>query len=138
MRVQAVGKPDEVLDRVRLVITATTSTSPVIGDQVGDDVFVAAVGAYRPNMAEVPPDLLRRSSIYVDTLEGAQTEAGDLIQAGVDWSKVTQLEDTVDMPAPRRGPVIFKSVGHALWDLAAARLAWSRLSMPYQIGESCH
>lgn len=120
---QDVATPEEVLDRAPLIVTATTSRAPVLPDRVREDVLVIAVGAYQPTMAELPPALVRRARLYVDTLEGAQAEAGDLIQAGVDWAQVTPLEQALDGPRPERGPVIFKSVGHALWDLAAARLA---------------
>jgi len=89
-------------------------------------VFVAAVGAYTPQMAELPPDLVLRSRLFVDTVEGVRADGGDFIQAGVDWSRVTPLQDALDLPRPAAGPVIFKSVGHALWDLAAAKLAASR------------
>ena len=119
----AVSTPDEVLSRVSLIVTATTSTIPVLPPNVREDAFIAAVGAYTPSMAELPPGLVGRSSLFVDTLEGAQAEAGDLIQAGVDWSQVTPLERALDIERPESGPIIFKSVGHALWDLAAARLA---------------
>jgi 1-piperideine-2-carboxylate/1-pyrroline-2-carboxylate reductase [NAD(P)H] len=120
----------QVLDKVTLIVTATTSASPVLpeGARLRDDAFVAAIGAYTPRMAELPPDLVRRSLLFVDTLEGAQSDAGDLIQAHVDWSQVTPLQDALDRLRPERGPVIFKSVGHALWDLAAARLATNRQS----------
>ncbi|HUP27321.1 MAG TPA: hypothetical protein VM409_02725, partial [Chloroflexia bacterium] len=80
-------------------------------------------GAYTPGMTELPRALVESSRLYVDTLEGAKAGAGDFIQAGVDWSSVTPLERAIDLPKPESGPVIFKSVGHALWDLAAARLA---------------
>jgi 1-piperideine-2-carboxylate/1-pyrroline-2-carboxylate reductase [NAD(P)H] len=125
VRVEAVSTPSEVLDNVTLIVTATTSPTPVLpaGAVLRHNVFIAAIGAYTPQMAELPPDLVRRSLIYVDTIEGARYDAGDLIQADVDWSQVTPLEDALDLPKPGRGPVIFKSVGHALWDLAAARLA---------------
>jgi ornithine cyclodeaminase len=131
MNAQAIGSADDVLPVCGMVITATTSATPVIPDRVRAGAFVAAVGAYQASMAELPPELVRRSCVVVDTLEGAQHEAGDLIQAGVDWDSVTALED-VDAhtrpptPPQREGetmPIIFKSVGHALWDLAAARLA---------------
>ena len=118
---------EEVLDRVTLVVTATTSPVPVLPAQVPDGVFIAAVGAYQPDRAELPPDLVRRAQIFVDTLEGAKTEAGDLILADVDWSQVIALEDAIGSPRRSSGPVIFKSVGHALWDLAAARLVWSKV-----------
>ncbi|MDQ3927753.1 MAG: delta(1)-pyrroline-2-carboxylate reductase family protein [Chloroflexota bacterium] len=119
----AVGTPGEALAEVTLIVTATTSTRPVLPPNVREDAFIAAVGAYTPSMAELPPELVRRSRLFVDTLEGAETEAGDLIQAGADWSQVTPLEQALDLERPASGPVVFKSVGHALWDLAAARLA---------------
>lgn len=120
---RAVSTPGEVLSQVSLIVTATTSTRHVLPPDVREHVFIAAVGAYTPSMAELPPELVLRSRLFADTLEGAQAEAGDFIQAGVDWSKVTPLEQAPDMERPESGPVIFKSVGHALWDLAAARLA---------------
>jgi hypothetical protein len=41
---------------------------------------------------------------------------------------VTALEVALTRPPPATGPVVFKSVGHALWDLAAARLAWQQMA----------
>lgn len=120
---RAVASPDEVLSRVSLVVTATTSARPVLPTNVREDAFIGAVGAYTPSMRELPPELVRRARLFVDTLEAAQAEAGDLIQAGVDWSQVTPLEQALDVARPESGPIVFKSVGHALWDLAAARLA---------------
>ncbi|MFP5462986.1 MAG: delta(1)-pyrroline-2-carboxylate reductase family protein [Gammaproteobacteria bacterium] len=129
MDARAVAGAGEVLAQARLVVTATTSTSPVIGTGVRDDAFVAAVGAYRPEMCELPAALLQRASVYVDDLAGARHEAGDLLQARMDWGRVTALEEVVAGAAapPAHGPVVFKSVGQALWDLAAARLALEAL-----------
>jgi ornithine cyclodeaminase len=125
---RVVAEAGEALDKVTLIVTATTSPTPVLGDAgVREDTFIAAVGAFQPDTAEIPPDLVRRCRLYVDTLEGTRDTAGDLIQAGVDWGTVTALENALDAPRPRGGPVLFKSVGHALWDLAAARLALDRL-----------
>jgi ornithine cyclodeaminase len=122
---QLITNPDEVLDRVRLIVTATTSVRPVLSDRVREDAFIAAIGAYRPDMAELPASLIGRAQVYVDTLDGAQAEAGELIQANVDWHRVRTLGAVLDEPRPERGPVVFKSVGSALWDLAAAHLAVS-------------
>lgn len=126
---RAVTGADEVLGQAGLVVTATTSTAAVIGEGVRDDAFVAAVGAYRPEMCELPAALLQRARVYVDDLAGARDEAGDLIQAPMDWDRVTALERVVAGAAkpPAHGPVVFKSVGQALWDLAAARLALESL-----------
>lgn len=111
------------LEAASLIVTATTSRTPVLPDKVCEEAFIAAVGAFHPDMAEVPAELVRRSRLFVDSLEGAQAEAGDLIQAGVDWGEVKGLETVVLSTRRTPGPVLFKSVGHALWDLAAARLA---------------
>ncbi len=128
--VRVVTDTSQVIDRARLVVTATTSSEPVLlpGAPLSDDAFVAAVGAYTPQMTELPPDLVLRSRLFVDTIEGVRSDGGDFIQAGVDWARVTPLEDALDGPPQGNGPVIFKSVGHALWDLAAAKLAVSRRS----------
>lgn len=125
---QPVARPEEVLNQASLIVTATTSLEPVLPPGVRNDAFIAAVGSFQPDRAELPGELVQRAQLYVDTLEGAQAEAGDLIRAGIDWNRVTPLEEAITQPKPTTGPVIFKSVGHALWDLAAARLVWGRLS----------
>jgi len=114
-----------------LVVTATTATEPVVPDGVRDDAFLAAVGSFSPRAAEIPASVVGRARVYVDDLQAARAEAGDLIRAGVDWDRVTPLEAVADGAAGRPeaggGPVLFKSVGHALFDLAAARLAMASL-----------
>jgi len=123
---EAVADPNAVLPQCPLVVTATTSHAPVFEDAVREDAFVAAVGAFTPKMAELPPQLVRRATVYADDLDGVKSEAGDLIQANVDWERVVPLAEILDLDPPKeKGPVVFKSVGQALFDLAAARLAFS-------------
>jgi ornithine cyclodeaminase len=125
MRVQVLQHSEPVLKDVALIVTATNSASPVIGGELRSDAFVAAVGAFTPTMAELPADLVRRSRLFADSLEGARAEAGDFIRAGIDWGRVRPLAEAIEEQRPEEGPVIFKSVGHAMFDLAAARLAFS-------------
>lgn len=127
-RASVVSDPAQVLNRVNLIVTATTSPVPVMPDMVRPEAFIAAVGSFKPNQAEVPAGLVRRARVYVDALEEAREEAGDLILADVDWSRVTPLEQTLDSTPAKGGPVLYKSVGHAVLDLAAARLAVRQLS----------
>jgi ornithine cyclodeaminase/alanine dehydrogenase-like protein (mu-crystallin family) len=100
----------------------------VLPENVADGTLIAAIGAYTPAMAELPAGLVRRARLYVDTLEGARAEAGDLLQAQVDWATVTPLEAIAEQTRPTGGVIVFKSVGHALWDLAAARAAFGTSS----------
>ncbi len=108
-----------------LVVTATTATAPLFADHaLHPQGFYAAIGSFKADMQELPPELVRRSRLVVDTLDGCQAEAGDLLRAGIDWSTV---QDISHLPEADRSPdltrpTIFKSVGQAAWDLAAARL----------------
>jgi ornithine cyclodeaminase len=128
MEAEAVEGPEEVLDEVSLVVTATTSAEPVLPEEVPSGIFVAAVGSFEPGAAEVPPALISASRVFVDTIEGAKEEAGDLIQAesagAFDWEDATTLEAALRSPERPEGTVVFKSVGHAMWDLAASRTAF--------------
>ena len=130
MEAEAVEGPEEVIGDVNLIVTATTSAEPVVPEEVPEGVFVAAVGSFEPEAAELPPALVSASRVFVDTMEGAKEEAGDLIQAeragAFDWKDATPLGDALRSPERPAGRVVFESVGHALWDLAAARTAFPR------------
>lgn len=124
-----VDAPEQALEHARLIATTTTSRQPVLPDILPADAFVAAVGAFNPEMAELPPALIESAAVFVDTLEGAREEAGDLIQAEragrFDWARAHTLEQALGLTDKPVGPVLFKSVGCSLWDLAAARLAFA-------------
>ncbi|GIZ52022.1 delta(1)-pyrroline-2-carboxylate reductase family protein [Noviherbaspirillum aridicola] len=109
---------------VDLVIALTTARSPVVPAVLAAHTLAVGVGAFKREMAELPPQLLRSRAIVVDDAPGARHEAGDLIQAGVDWSAVAPIGAILSGKAPRpAGPAVFKTVGQAAWDLAAARVA---------------
>lgn len=129
MDAAAVESPEEALGRSSLVVTATTSREPVLPEAVAEGTFVAAVGSFRPEAAELPPALISGSAVVVDTLEGAREEAGDLIQAqekgAFRWDAAAELDEVLRGRELPPGTVVFKSVGHSAWDLAAARTAFS-------------
>jgi 1-piperideine-2-carboxylate/1-pyrroline-2-carboxylate reductase [NAD(P)H] len=107
-----------------VIIALTTSAVPVIPANIPPDTLAIGVGAFKPNMAEFPPELLHVRQIIVDDLDGAKHEAGDLIQANVDWTGVAALADILTGKVPRSALTpVFKTVGQAAWDLAAARVA---------------
>lgn len=123
----AVGDPDRQLADCPLVVTCTPANGAVLQALPRDDAFVAAVGAFTPDMVELDPTLCRHvaalGSIVVDTAD-ARHEAGDLLQAGLDVTRFPDLRRVVTEARWQvRGPVLFKSCGWAGWDLAAARCA---------------
>ena len=115
-------------DQIEVVITCTSSLQPVYErPHGGQDPLVIAIGAFSPDAAEIGAATVRASHIYVDTVEGARNEAGDLIRADVDWRCVRPLAQCLSGAPVPEGPVLFKTVGLAAWDLAAARVAMARL-----------
>ena len=129
----AVTVADDLEQAVRtadLVCTATLSSRPLIaGAWLAPGAHVDCVGAFRPDMRETDDDVVRRARIWVDTREGAMSEAGDIVlplRAGViDAARVEgDLYDLARGAAPVRASAdeitMFKSVGASIEDLAAA------------------
>lgn len=109
-----------------VLIALTTSRSAVIPVRLAPHTLAIGVGAFKPDMVEFPAQLLAQRIIVVDDVDGAKHEAGDLIQAGVDWSQVRAIGDILAGRGaaldPALGLPVFKTVGQASWDLAAARV----------------
>ena len=121
-----------VEDEVDVVISCTTSQEPVYDGAARSGRLVIAVGSFTPAAAEIAAATVRASRVYVDDLDAARHEAGDLIRAGVDWAQVQPLAQALraaDAADAADGAVIFKTVGHAAWDLAAARVAVASLGV---------
>ncbi|MFY7867807.1 delta(1)-pyrroline-2-carboxylate reductase family protein [Roseateles sp.] len=114
---------EHALEGACVALTATTSLSAVLPDQVGADTLIVGIGSFTPQMAELPAAQVRSRQVWVDDIEGAKHEAGDLIQASLDWSRVHALAQALSNPTAIQSPVLYKTVGHAAWDLAAVRTA---------------
>ncbi|MDE1948439.1 MAG: delta(1)-pyrroline-2-carboxylate reductase family protein [Burkholderiales bacterium] len=114
-------------DQVDAVITLTTSQRAIYDEPARPGRLVIGVGAFKPEMAEIGAATLAGSGLIADDPKGARHEAGDLLQAGVDWGRVGSLGQALRQPPDLERPWVFKSVGSAAWDLAAARVALRRL-----------
>lgn len=116
-----------------VVSCATLSTEPLVqGAWLQRGAHLDLVGGFTPEMREADDEAVRRARLYVDTRAGALQEAGDLIlpfQAGVkrESDVVGDLFDLCRGAVAGRQSddeiILFKSVGTALEDLAAATLA---------------
>ncbi|KAE8758279.1 MULTISPECIES: bifunctional Delta(1)-pyrroline-2-carboxylate/Delta(1)-piperideine-2-carboxylate reductase [Paraburkholderia] len=117
-------------DSIDVVIALTTSKQAVYDEAARADRLVIGVGAFTPAMVEIGARTIAGSALFVDDEAGARHEAGDFIQAGVDWARVGGIATVVDNAAllPSKQPIVFKSVGCAAWDLAACRVAREALS----------
>ena len=118
---EAVTDPGEAVRVADVVSTATPSREPLFDDEaVRAGTHINAVGAFTPEMCEIPPETVHRAYVVVDDLAAAAAEAGDLIRA--DRPPVCTIGDVLAGRHPQIGEdvTMFKSVGIASQDVAAA------------------
>lgn len=119
----AVCPAQAIPEAVEVVITVTTSRTPVYDEAALAGRLVVAVGAFTPDLVEIGGKTIGQSQLFVDDLAGARHEAGDFIQAGVDWDEVRPLVAALPSWPRTDRPILLKTVGCAAWDLAACRTA---------------
>jgi ornithine cyclodeaminase len=120
-----------------IVSVATLSSAPLLcGDWLKPGAHVDLVGAFTPQMREADDEAVRRSRVYVDTRTGAMKEAGDIVQPIANGTLAAEAiaGDLFDLARGRAEGrrsadeiTLFKSVGTAIEDLAAAVHVYWRL-----------
>lgn len=135
---QAIESIDDYIAKVDIISCATMSQQPLVfGNKLVPGQHLDMVGAYRPDMREMDDDCLKRSMLFVDNTESALRETGDLaipLAQGVitpdhvNADLFALCKQTYVFERPDDAITVFKSVGHALEDLAAANLVSQNLS----------
>ena len=134
--VEAVATAREAVEGADLVCTVTSSREPVLeGAWLAPGAHVTAAGACTPAVRELDTEAVRRARVFIDRRESALAEAGDLLipmregAVGEDHI-VGEIGDVLVGRIPgRQSPeeiTLFKSLGLAVEDLAAARFVWRR------------
>jgi alanine dehydrogenase len=136
LRIRTAVSAQEAVDGADLIVVATASTEPVLESAwVADGAHICAVGACRPTHRELDAALVARSRLFVDSTIGALAEAGDVVLAIRDGA-ITATHIAGELGALVSGAVqgrqspgqvtLFKSLGMAVEDVAAAGLAYTR------------
>ena len=122
----------EALNVADVISCATLTQKPLImGDWIKPGQHLDLVGAFTPDMAEADSKAVAMSKVVVDTYEGALSESGELINALKEGriKKEHILSDLRELVLEEKkirkdsnDITLFKSVGTALEDLAAAEL----------------
>lgn len=121
-----VDRTEEAVCGADVVVTATAAREPILeGRWLKPGAHVNAVGSSRPDWRELDAAAMS-NTVYVDSREAAAKEAGDVIlaDASVD-AEIGELFAGVKAATPA-ATTIFKSVGLACEDVAAARLVLVR------------
>lgn len=134
--VRVAASAHEALAEADVICTATASSTPLFAD--GDPrpgVHINAIGAYRPDMREIAGATVARARVVVDAGTAAWAEAGELVLArdegllDADHIAAELGEIALGRAAGRTDAeqiTLFKSVGNAAQDAAAAQAAYSR------------
>ena len=134
--IRPVSSAREAVDDADLIVLATSAREPVVRSEwIADGAHIAAVGACRPDQREMDGALVGRARVFVDSRTGALAEAGDLVLAAregqFDAARIAgELGELASgAVAGRRAAnevTLFKSLGMAVEDVAAAHLAYAR------------
>ncbi len=115
-----------------VVCTATPSREPVLdGGHLEPGVHLNAVGSFTLDMCELDPHTISHATVFVDEVEAALVEAGELVRAEAEGA--THRDDWTEIGLVAGGLVpgrssddeftLFKSVGHAAQDVVAGARA---------------
>ncbi len=132
--VRACETAEEAVRGADAIVVATQAREPVVrAGWVKEGAHVMAVGACRPNERELDPELVAGAELYVDSRESALRESGDVMLAiregvfGEDHIRAELGEVVAGIKVGRGAKnrtTVFKSLGLACEDLAAAGLVW--------------
>ena len=130
---EAAGDLQDAVGRADIVSCATLATAPLVrGAWLGPGTHLDLIGGFRPDMRETDDAAVAAARVFIDT-EAALVEAGDLTQplaagvlsrGGIAGSLFTLCRGESAGRRSSEEITLFKSVGSALEDLAAAMLVW--------------
>jgi ornithine cyclodeaminase len=139
LTVDIADRLDVAVREADIVSCATLAGEPLVrGEWLKPGAHVDLVGGFTPKMREADDEAIRRARVFVDTRAGAMKEAGDIVDPlarGVLKESDIQgdLFDLCRGKSKGRESVgeitLFKSVGTAIEDLAAAMLVWKGISV---------
>jgi ornithine cyclodeaminase/alanine dehydrogenase-like protein (mu-crystallin family) len=117
---------EQAVSGADVVLALTSSPVPVLfGRWLSPDAMVCAIGAATPDRRELDDEVMR-GAVVVESREAALKEAGDIVLARAQVAaEIGELLNGAQIDRGGR-PVVFKSVGIAVEDIAAAKLVYDK------------
>ena len=118
---------EEAVRGADVVVTATMATKPILrGSWLKTGVHVNAVGAVGPTARELDDAVLSGSALIVESREAAVVESAEVTQSRTPiYAELGEILGNAK-EVPRSDRTVFKSLGIAIEDVAAARLVYER------------
>jgi ornithine cyclodeaminase/alanine dehydrogenase len=136
MTISAAHSPEEVVQESDIIVTATTSKTPVFsGRHIKPGTHINAIGAFTPDAREVDNETISTSKIVVDSIDAALAEAGDIIiplKAGIIqrqnvWAELGEIVSGKKVGrTSNEETTLFKSVGLGIQDAAVAMIVFKK------------
>jgi len=134
--IEVAGSAEETVRNADLVVTATTAKEPILKlEWLKSGAHINAVGSHRPDLREIDGATLARAKVIVDSRDAIMAECGDVLLALKEKS-ITEsqihgeigevLAKTKTGRTRRDELTLYKSVGIAIQDVAAANLVYRR------------
>lgn len=126
------GTPERTMRGAEVVCTCTSSREPILRREwLATGAHVNAVGSSIPSTRELDTETMAAASLFVDRRESTLNESGDLLLAGLGGEHIrAELGEVLTGAHPGRADgdelTVFKSLGLAVEDLAAAELIVSK------------
>jgi ornithine cyclodeaminase/alanine dehydrogenase-like protein (mu-crystallin family) len=119
---------EQAVSGADVVLALTSSPQPILqGKWLSPQAMVCAIGAATPDRRELDEETMR-GAVVVESREAALKEAGDIVLAQAQvTAEIGELLNGAPFDRGER-PVVFKSVGIAVEDIAAAKLVFDKFS----------
>ena len=138
LSIEAVASAERAVDGAHIICTATSSTDPVLqGNWIAAGAHINAVGSSVPFARELDTAAVVKSKLFVDRRESTLNEAGDFLvpkkEGAIDDAHVLgEIGDIllakIKGRASKEDITLFKSLGLAVEDVAAAHHIYQKLS----------
>ncbi|RMD64367.1 MAG: ornithine cyclodeaminase family protein [Alphaproteobacteria bacterium] len=136
LRIAHTADLEDAVRGADIISCATLAREPLIhGEWLRNGQHIDLVGGFTPQMREADDGVIARARVFVDTRDGACREAGDIVQP-IEAGLLSPDDIAADLIELTRGEragrrfydqiTVFKSVGTAIEDLAAAQLVIER------------
>jgi len=134
--IEVVNSAQDAVRDSDLLVTVTTAKEPIVNaDWLKPGAHINAVGSHRPDLREIDGATLKRAKVVVDSREAIMAECGDILLALKEKS-ISEADFHGEIGAVLAGSktgrssageiTLFKSVGIAIQDVAAAQLVYRK------------
>jgi ornithine cyclodeaminase len=124
---------ERIIPQLDVIVTATSAKEPLFDSAlINDEACVIAIGSHEPDFSEIDIKFFERAEVFVEDLEIAAVESGEIVQAlrsnllsRDEIKTIFELKKLNLKNKPKHGPKIYKSVGMGWEDLAVANAIYS-------------